>query len=194
MIKNTKFFRILQRRIKAIEKIFFPVKNLKGNYNPEEKDKIRSYSILAHAELEYYFEEIARYKSLSAFSKFKNNSLYKSTVLMGISSFHSCDCKQKNDLKEIIQESHSYYHNMLRNNHGIKENNIKKILFPLGLLPDDIDPAWVSTLSSFSATRGEFAHTSGSVKKIINPADIKNDLEIILKDLSDLDKKINSLK
>ena len=50
----------------------------------------------------------------------------------------------------------------IKSNHGIKEENIRKLFGPLGYKIDDFDSSFISTLSSFGALRGETAHTSAN--------------------------------
>jgi hypothetical protein len=54
-------------------------------------------------------------------------------------------------------ESHK---SLIRNNHGIKENNLLKLLFPLGVQYQGIDAALLTDLDAFGSSRGEYAHSS----------------------------------
>jgi hypothetical protein len=49
---------------------------------------------------------------------------------------------------------------MLSDNHGIKEENVRRILLPLGIGAGDIDSVWLGTIHAFGTNRGETAHTS----------------------------------
>lgn len=83
---------------------------------------------------------------------------------------------------------------MLAQNHGVKEENLLRMLLPIGLHPVHIDPAWVSTLDAFGADRGKVAHTSIKTQQQINPMDELKTVEDILVGLQKLDGLIGKLR
>lgn len=62
----------------------------------------------------------------------------------------------------------------INSNHGIKEENIRKLFGPLGYKIDEFDVSFISTLSSFGTLRGEMAHTSAN--KTQQPLDQNTEL------------------
>jgi hypothetical protein len=85
------------------------------------------------------------------------------------------------------------YRKEIKSNHGIKEENIKKLFGPLGYKIDDFDATFISTLSSFGALRGETAHTSAN--KTQQPLDQNTELNRIrdlLSGIEDFEDVLNS--
>lgn len=192
MSGNTIFFRCLKKRIASIERNFCPKMKPNGDYTQKEEDNIRAYLFLTHAELEFYFEEVAQHKSKNAYLNFKKNHSFKSTILMSICAYDNSNKKGDNFVHKV-EHCHTEYVKSLVKNNGIKNSNITNILLPLGILDSEIDQTWLSTLSSFGSTRGEIAHKSASAQQKINPQDIKNNIILILKELDILDQKIKKL-
>lgn len=193
MAGNTSLFIRLKRRIASIETSYFPTLRVAGNYSDKEQDDIRAYLFLVHAELEYYFEEIARQKTDEALQKWIANRNYKSTILMSLSCFNKTAITTKKIRERLHIVKNSYYQ-IINNNHGIKEQNILDILLPLGIHIDDIDITWLNTISSFGSQRGDVAHQSSRVQSPLNPLDIKNNITLILQEIELLDKSIKKLK
>lgn len=193
MAKNTSLFIRLKRRIAFIETSYLPVLKAAGNYSDKEQDDIRAYLFLIHAELEYYFEEIARQKTDEALKKWIADHNYKSTILMSLSCFNKTNITSQK-IRERLHLVKNQYHQIINNNHGIKEQNILDILLPLGVHYDDIDNTWLNTISSFGSQRGDVAHKSARVQSPLNPLDIKNNIALILQEIELLDKNIKKLK
>ncbi len=193
MAGNTFLFYRLKRRIYSIETNYFPGENQTGNYSVKEQDDIRAYLFLVHAELEYYFEEIARIKSNEALQKWIYNHNYKSTILMSLACFNKTVLTTK-IIRERLHLIIKSYHKLIDSNHGIKEQNILDILLPLGIYSEDIDVTWLNTISSFGSQRGNVAHQSARAQSPLNPLDIKNNIALILQEIEVLDKMIKKLK
>jgi len=193
MAGNTSLFTRLKHRIDSIETNYIPRESVSGNYSDKEQDDIRAYLFLVHAELEYYFEEIARQKTNDALQKWINNHNYKSTILMSLSCFNKTPIVTKK-IRERLHLIKNSYHKLIDSNHGIKEQNILDLLLPLGVHHDDIDVTWLNTISSFGSQRGNVAHQSARVQSPLNPLDIKNNIALILQEIEVLDRNIKKLK
>lgn len=194
MANNSREYKRLLQRISTIEAGYFPPLKPKGNYTLKEQDDIRAYAFLIHAELEYYFEEIAREKSRETLNKWIANNNYRNSILMSLASFHNIPIAKKRQLRERLEITLKTYHDSLYGNNGIKEQNILGILLPLGVLYDDIDNTWLTTISSFGLQRGSIAHQSARVQTLQDPNDIRNNIRLILQELNVLDQKIKRLK
>lgn len=195
MAQNSLFYTRLCRRIKRLENCYLPKKvNPLGSYTKEEEDNIRAYSLLTHAELEYYFEEISKKKVDDALKKWLANKKYNSPILLSLCCFieHTDRVKKETTLDNKIRQIVGRYRETIKNNNGIKENNIRNILIPIGIVESDMNKTWLNTLNSFGQTRGHIAHTCASA--VPNHNDIKNDMQNILADLKTLDVTINALK
>lgn len=182
-----------------IENNLLPQEKISGNYTKKEKDLIRGYILLVHAEIEAYFEDIAKQVVFTAKSKWTTER-QKSNCLLSIMAFCSHEIKwendpHKNDIEHRINRTTAHYTNGLNSNHGIKSNNIKNILFPIGIEESQLDQTWLNTMDDFGAKRGSIAHSTHSVQ---NPIDLKTEKDRvniqIIPEIRALDSIIRSLK
>lgn len=188
---NTRRFDQLSKRISKIENSYLPAYNLAGNYTSKQYDDLRAYLLLAHAEIESYFEEISEKKAKDAFSKWQTNRT-KSNVLIALVSF--CEANLKGlSLEDRIHTALTSHINRLKMNHGIKEKNLCDILLPIGLEYSQIDVTWLSMMSSLGADRGKVAHSTVTVQQPLDPATLKNTLLLILSEIKNVDEAVKKL-
>lgn len=89
------------------------------------------------------------------------------------------------------------FHNIIEQNHGIKEKNILSLLLPIGIDPDEIDAAWLSGMDSFGAERGLVAHGSQSVyrtQQLPDPESEYNKVILLLSGIRLIDEALNRLE
>ena len=196
MQPNSALYRKLIQRITELERAYLPLFKPSGKYTKKEKDDIRAFSILVHAELESYFETIGNDKVQLALRKWLANQNYNSRVLLSLCCFaeRNKNTEKRESVELKLRNIVGQYINSVKKNNGIKDENIKKLLLPLGVREDELNPTLLNTLSSFGATRGSFAHSSAQVSVNPNPVDIKNNVHQILADLKDLDEVLKALK
>ncbi|SFR85440.1 HEPN domain-containing protein [Maribacter stanieri] len=196
---NSARYNKLKSRIKFIENNLLPDEKITGNYTKKEKDLIRGYILLVHAEIEAYFEDIAKQVVSNAKSKWIATR-QKSNCILSIIAFCSHEINwendpSKNDIKHRINRTTGHYTNKLNSNHGIKSNNVKNILLPLGIEESQLDQTWLNTMDDFGAKRGSIAHSTHSVQ---NPIDLKTEKDRIniqiIPEIKDLDSIIKALK
>ncbi len=191
---NSRRYLQLEKRIRAIELLYLPAIRLTGNYTKKEKDDIRAYLLLVHAELEAYLEEISEEKAKTAFRKWKDNRV-KSNVLISLVSFYEHENKiGERNIESRVNMALTQFIRCLRKNHGIKEENVLSMLLPIGLEHSDIDTTWLNTITSFATSRGEIAHTAAKVQQPIDPATLKFTVEKILEEVRIIDEKIRRIK
>lgn len=189
--------RLDELRRRLLPKTFSPT----GSYRMQQYDKVRAYRLLAHAELESYLEDRARTMATVAYNKWKVDGRPRS-VLISLLAFHLIqDGLNGQKLREVLSGTRRHtddsvrsatqaYNNMLSKNHGIKEENILRILLPLGVEASDIDSAWLRTIHDFGQKRGETAHTSTRTQQ---PPDPESELRVvsdILVGLKRIDQKL----
>ena len=188
--KRSKEYKHLEKRISQIEKNFKFNQSINDITNLQA-DRLRGLRLLCHAELEDYFESVA----LKLLTKAEKRWVEKKIANYNLSSLFiwhdKIDKNDTNDTKArmIIAD----YRKEIKSNHGIKEDNIKKLFGPLGYRTDDFDSTFISTLSSFGALRGETAHMSAN--KTQQPLDQNTELKRIkdlLKGIADFEDVLNS--
>lgn len=167
---NSRKYNTLISRIHFLENTILPNVKISGNYTKKESDLIRSYVLLVHAEIEFYFEDIAKEKAVKSLRKWMSNRK-KSNCLLAIMAFCSAeinwDKKSKIDKTKLhyrINETVNHYIGRLDNNNGVKAKNIKDILLPIGIEEHELDEAWLSTMDDFGKTRGTIAHNTIRVR------------------------------
>lgn len=188
--KKSKEYKHLEKRISQIEKNFKFNQSINGITNLQA-DRLRGLRLLCHAELEDYFESTA----LKLLTKAEKKWIERKIANYNLSSLFIWHEKiDKNDTNEtkanmIIAD----FRKEIKTNHGIKEENIKKLFGPLGYKIDDFDATFISTLSSFGTLRGETAHTSAN--KTQQPLDQNTELNRIrdlLNGIEDFEDVLNS--
>lgn len=155
--KKSKEYKYLEKRIAQIKKNFKFQQSINGITNLQE-DRLRGLILLCHAEFEDYFESVALSLLKIAEEKWNNKKIANynlAALFMWHEKFtksETCETKAGMIIADFKKE--------VKNNNGIKEDNIRKLFGPLGYRIDEFDATFISTLSSFGSTRGETAHTS----------------------------------
>lgn len=168
-----------------------------GTYTRREYDLARAYVVLAHAELEAYIEDRATEIAQRAESNWQTKGRH-SGVIRGICASHNVRARQPwlpftKDPKRISSALQSYKA-LVGNNHGIKEDNLLRLVFPLGIQYQSIDATLITDLGSFGSFRGGIAHSSIKTQQPIDIEGQYKKVEAIIKRLKILDRKINQLR
>lgn len=192
--------RQLESRITFLESNILPAANPTGYYTKLELDLIRSYVLLVHAEIESYFEDVAREKVQKALLNWTTNRK-KSSCLKAVLAYAgneiSYETTRKIDSNNIsfrMNKAVNHFVALIQKNHGIKENNIISILIPLGIEITDIDPVWLSTMDAFGNARGSIAHNSISILNLIDRnTEVNRINNQILPEIQRLDQIVSKL-
>jgi hypothetical protein len=202
---NSRRFHSLSSRLKELRKHLLP-KNFSatGYYSRRQQDLAKSYRLLTHAEIESFLEEISKSKMTSRIVEWMNNKKPSNSIVYLLTFYHAGGSeKEGEDLVNLllserteakIQESAEaavtaalkQYMGKILSNNGVKQADLKKMVFPLGIKSEDLDPSWLLLLDTFGSSRGEVAHNAGTLTRVINPEDeykLINDLLVGLKKL-----------
>lgn len=191
--------RKLRSRVNSLEKRFIPKKTLPiSAYSERQLDRARAYRVLVHAEIEYYFEEIASEISSKAFEQWIKSNTPSVTLVHLVSNASGKLCGLPTDIgssittNSLIQKFYGQYRHTIKSNHGIKTANLLSLLLPLGILESDIDQDWLSTLDGFGTKRGITAHSS-AISYEINPEDDLETIRIIMEGVKKIDTLLNGM-
>lgn len=152
-----------------------------GSYENQDEvsTRVLAYRVLAHAEIESYFED----RSIEVLSRAREawDQGHVSRSALCLIAFSGKAMELPPDTLEAPEDNKrkvwpslidvnkkflpvaSSFHRMVRNdNHGIKERNLLSLLLPIGINHEHIDPAFLADMDSFGALRGIAAHSSAS--------------------------------
>ena len=150
-----------------------------GNYSPETFTRAVAYRVLAHAEIESYIEDRVWKTALSALDSWSQQNKASKTLL-GLLAFSGQKMEQppptvapgqanqnntwqeKLDMNYRLQSAINSFSFAIQTNHGVKEENVLRLLLPIGVKPTDLDPVLLANLNSFGTERGIAAHDSAA--------------------------------
>lgn len=158
-MNKSKEYKNLEKRINQIKKNFKFQQSMNG-LTALQEDRLRGMRLLCHAEFEDYFESIALRLLSFAEQRWIQNRVANYNLASLFIWHEKIDKHDTYETKAhmIIAD----FRKQIKDNHGIKEDNIKKLFGPLGYEINDFDITLISTLSSFGTLRGETAHTSAT--------------------------------
>lgn len=200
---NSNRFRDLRSRITKLRNHLLPKTfDPTGTYTERQFDRARAFRLLAHAEIEWYLEEITFETANIAFDKWITHGWITQPLLAmvayaGVDLGGMPNSNQQGTIRDLdwrVEQSKNGFNRYAKSgNHGIKIDNIFKLLLPVGIRESDIDQTWLYTTHSFGRLRGETAHLSNQVN---HPPDPKTDVDTvrqILEGLSKIDQKLLEL-
>ena len=200
-------YRSLLRRVVELKDHLLPVVfDPTGSYSDDVFDRTRGFIALTHAEIEAYIEDrclaLARQSVRSWHSSKTPSAITFTLYAMCYSDWVALESPPilKKATHEVriearIDNALEQYEQLVGDNHGIKDANLKKLLVPLSVrMKTDLDPAWLSSMSSFGRKRGQVVHTSARVSQPPDPqATLTTVKKVILPGLAKLDRLLNQL-
>jgi hypothetical protein len=191
-------FAALVNRLGGLKLHYLPEQfNPIGKYSRREYDLARAYVVLAHAELEAYIEDRATEIAQRAENNWQTKRRH-SHVIRKICASHNMRANQpwmlftKDHMR--ITSALQGYKALVGSNHGIKEANLLRLLFPLGIQYQSIDSTLLNDLDTFGSFRGGIAHSSIKTQQPIDIEGQYKKVEVIIKRLKALDRKISNLR
>src|SRR5207244_1270109 len=80
---------------------------------------------------------------------------------------------------------------IIDNNHGVREDNLKQMLIPIGVRINLLDATWITNLDNFGRARGDTAHNTISVIRTIDPrTELDRIQKLIIPGLEKLDEVV----
>jgi hypothetical protein len=187
-------YRLLVRRLKQLRNRMLPREfSPTGVYSEMQLDRARGFRLLAHAEIEAFLEEGASEVVTVVFDLWRRDLKARHTVISLLAFLKSGD-KSFTSVTDAVGHCFGKFNQIIKDNNGIKQENLEKLLRPVGIDWATVDETWLSTLNSFGSARGEVAHTSVRVHLPIDPkGELETVMEKILPGLKDLDEAIQKL-
>lgn len=202
---SVRYDRMVERR-DTLRRLLVPSRSSpSGNYKRVTKEKSFAYSLLMHAEVESYIEDMISDIAESAFQRWKATgvptsplislAVYKEGNEIGFSE-DVFNISAERKVETVISRCKMQFDARIRNNHGVRRKNISKLMISIGFIPDPSQEAVLSSLDGFGAKRGEYAHTSPNEKllKQTDPITEANDIKGLIDNLSTLDQALVQYK
>lgn len=158
-------YNLLKRELYKAKRAFLPIKfNPLGSYSEKISDRARGFLLATHAEIENYFESIARVTAKEAINKWSSHRA-PTLAMASLLAYNFLDEGEPRwkDISTRLNYAHSKFEKIIRSNNGIKPDNLKVLLMPVGIEVDKIDSLFLSEIESFAESRGKAAHTSNNV-------------------------------
>jgi len=173
-----------------------------------------SFRVLAHAEIETYFEERAIEIGKTAWSSWKTTR-HSSCVILHLLGYSGLTSSippgslqappnkngrkwsdEETSIKDRLERSVTkYIYEVSHNNHGIREKNVLSIVLPLGFDVAKCDQLTLTTLDQFGSERGAAAHSSalGAVTQLVDPQNEFTKVRSIVDELIPFDAEFDRL-
>ena len=180
----------LKNRLNKLKRVYLPGSfSPTGTYSDTVYEKGRAYTVLSHAEMEYYFEEIALSIAEKAYKKWTQHQKASKPLLALVayydgkySSIPDAHDGNRSDetMDERIRKAYTSYNKQVRDkNNGIKEADILKVFLPVGINISEIDENLLIALNNFGKQRGDIAHSTKS-PNLTTPDDALNTVNEIM--------------
>ena len=189
-------FQLLKRHVARMNKWFIVPHAGSLKLGSNEQLDLDAYVVLCHAELEYYFEELAKWLLDTMVHRWRMQSKasgglvalalrYNATAVdWSVESTHFE--RVRTFLEDKAKKDHSH---LIDNNHGTGLDYLLKMLAPLGIdIPRDAN--WRNSLDILVRVRGERAHKGRLGATILKSP---TDLSIIVADCVKLAEKVRDL-
>jgi hypothetical protein len=98
-------------------------------------------------------------------------------------------------LDERVDTACKTYDEFVRkDNHGLRERNLLRVLLPIGVRESDLDPIWVGQMDTFGVMRGIIAHVAArAVRNPPDPVNAREQVARVMDGLADLDALLGRL-
>lgn len=203
-------FRELQSRLRELRKNMLPAKfSPTGDYSSGQLDRARGYRLLVHAEIEAFLEDITFAAAKKGFTEWLRTNKVSDCLFCLMASYHSGfilegideeppispeqRVKLKDSIKDLVQNAFKQYKQIHTTNHGIKEENLLRLVLPVGVRKEDLDAFWITNLNEFGKRRGDIAHKTAKAELQIDPRSELEDVKALLVGLMHLDEIVTKL-
>lgn len=171
-------------------------------YSKGELLKCRAFVVFSHAEMQVYWEAIAKRILQDAKNRWINESkidgvigsllAYRRKANTSVSQ-DPLNPHQGGNLSKIIEESINLQYQIIRNNNGIKRSNVADLLVPVGVHYEYFSEPLLIQLDKTGSKRGDLVHKSSdvSIRMIRDPFfDEQCDIDNLLSEIKIFDKNL----
>lgn len=164
-MSTTPRFAELAERIDDLHFRFVPPLDPTGTYSDAQYDAMSAFRLLVHAEIERFIESLIE----DALAQFPRK----------ISSWKTAGCSSQL-VDSLVVHMDRELRKFLKNNNGVKSNNILAMLKPLGLNGSHLDNIWLQTMDTYGEVRGGHAHNS---RRAVTPIDPQTEQNLVYRQI-----------
>lgn len=197
-------FQELKKRVRELKLHLLPDFSPTGTYTVRQLDRVRGYRLLVHAEFEAFLEDRVRQVANGVLNKWSTDKKLRPALFSLLSFYLKQEIVSHKQLKDeyagtrkrindCLTEANQSFNAAVTQNNGVREKDILRLLFPVGLKNTEIDGVWLSTIDSFGVNRGEVAHTSFKTHQPLDPKNEFETVKIILEGLKEIDSILTKL-
>jgi len=174
-------------------------------YSNEEILKCQAYVVFSHAEIQVYWEKVARRILGEAEGRWRSNSAID-RVIASLLAFRRTDRvaipdnpsqpSAVSDLAKMIDHAIAKQKEAIEDNNGIKSANLANLLCPLGMMKENFSPTFLLQSDQTGKKRGNIVHKSSSVsmRTIRDPfIDEKGDIDKLLAEIELVDESLEQM-
>lgn len=198
-------FLVLDRRVRALEHLLPRLSPL-GRYSNRQYDRTRAYLVLCHAEIEGCFEDLVWDIADRGYQRWRHDGR-ASVALVALLSYHQGSLgavlesltrpprRPPPTLDARVDAVHASYRDSVKNNHGIKEKNLLRLLLPIGVRETQLPVGWLQDMNTLGAERGVAAHQTGHrVRQPPDAARTRSLVQAAVSGLGSLDTMLVALR
>jgi hypothetical protein len=174
-------------------------------YSNSELLKCQAFVVFSHAEMQVYWEAIARRILQEAERRWKTETQID-RVIATLVAFRRpervsipkdpLNPHDGGNFGKIVDEAIKAHSEVIGENNGIKRSNIADLLIPIGVLPGDFVEVMLIQLDQTGKKRGDLVHKSSKVsaRTIRDPfADEMKDIDDLVTEIGVFDTKLEAL-
>jgi hypothetical protein len=167
---------LLNNRISLLKQALLPPKwDPLGFYSSELREQAAAFTLMAHAEIESYIEvRVSSYADAKEEAWIVRQEAHKSLLALIQVAFTDATRQAhlgSPSLDDLVRLGRRMLRSRVSNNHGIKEENLAKLLPAIGIDLVELPVGLAPDMTSLGAKRGAYAHTSGHTRTLVNPQD-----------------------
>ena len=191
----------LVNRVATLKEQYLPRKQPEGKYSEAEHDGTAAFLLLVHAEIEWFIERRCLAVVDLAVSEWKLDVIPRSTILGlaafahkgGLTGIPKTIGAQKPALHNVIIGAKRNYSDVVDNNNGVKEEDLLKLLLPIGIKEAQLDSSFLEKMTELGTWRGNQAHKGVGARKPPDPGDVEKSVDSIVNGLRVLDGELDRL-
>lgn len=198
-MSSTKRFLLLRRELLKAKRAFLPAKfNPMGSYSELQSDRARGFLVVAHAEIESFIEDRVRDTATTSVEIWRTQRK-TTTALAALLSYVFLEENEPRwkSLDHRIGYAHNKFNLSVRGNNGVKIENLKRLLMPVGQDMDSLDPLFLGEMDNFGESRGAAAHGSNwrsTGRTVFDPKlECERVFDKLLPHLKSLDENLRTL-